>query len=138
MDLISLATGTPRRTVLLALGVVIASLLAAGCESETAAANAVPLTVELHFHGQAKVGQNAAEVHVEDADGKAVAGATVTVEAMMPMHGHGSTETALITDNGDGSYDAFPVTLQMAAAWTVTARATKGDASGEAKVDIKL
>ena len=124
------------------LASLVASLFAmstfAGCAADDTASSAETLTVELHFHQPAKVGHNEAEIHVEDADGKPVIGAVVTVEPMMPMHGHGSTEKAVVTDSGDGSYAAFPVTMQMAGAWTIAVKATKGTASGETKVDVNL
>lgn len=128
-----------RRRVLASL---VASFFAmsalAGCAADDTASSAETLTVELHFHHPAKVGQNEAEIHVENAAGEAVLGAVVTVEPMMPMHGHGSTEKAVVTDSGDGSYAAFPVTMQMAGAWTIAVKATKGTASGETKVDVNL
>lgn len=130
-------TAIPRR-MRTWFGAWTTACLVLGCSAEPADTASGGLEVQLLFDPAAKVGQNEAEIRVKDAEGVAVSGAVVTVEPMMPMHGHGSTEAAVVTDSGDGSYVAFPVTLQMAGAWTITVRATKGALSGETKVDVNL
>ncbi|WP_373044348.1 FixH family protein [Vulgatibacter sp.] len=76
------------------------------------------------------VGQNTLHVQVSDAAGAPVSGAVVRVVPFMPAHNHGSSETPVVTDNGDGSYTATPVTLTMPGTWEVTITAKAGDADG--------
>jgi nitrogen fixation protein FixH len=73
------------------------------------------------------VGQNTMTITVTDQDGKAVTGATITVDPQMPMHGHGSSEAAVVEDQGAGTYRAHPVTFQMPGSWEVTVKATSGE-----------
>lgn len=96
------------------------------------------LVVKASFPSAAKVGQNTLMITVEDSDGQPLSGATVTVDPQMPHHGHGSTETPVVTDKGAGAYEAFPVTLQMPGVWTITINATHGDKTGTQviKVDV--
>jgi len=83
-------------------------------------------------------GQNALMLHVHDDTGAPVPGATITVDPQMPMHGHGSTETAVVTDDGDGVYTASPVTFQMPGAWKVTIDVTAGALSGQLVLDYTV
>ncbi len=96
------------------------------------------LTVSAHFSEAAKVGQNTLMITVKDAASAAVSDATVTIDPQMPAHGHGSSETAVVTDNGDGSYTASPVTLQMSGAWTIGVAASKGADIGTTTFDVSL
>ncbi|MCB9740753.1 MAG: FixH family protein [Deltaproteobacteria bacterium] len=95
-------------------------------------------TVTAAFDEAAKVGKNTMTVTVKDSAGAAVSGAAVTVDPQMPMMGHGSIDTPVVTDNGDGTYKADPVTLQMSGKWVITVKASKGSGSGEATVDQTL
>ena len=67
------------------------------------------------------VGQHHLAITVKNGAGEGLAGAAVTVLATMPTMGHGSTETPVVTDQGGGTYDAYPVTMQMPGAWRVDA-----------------
>lgn len=77
-----------------------------------------------------RVGQNVLNALVLDRDGAPVDGATVTVTAEMPMHGHGSTEHAVVTGGGEGQYTADPVTFQMPGMWQVTVQAKTENDTG--------
>lgn len=78
------------------------------------------------------VGQNTLVFSISDAEGEPVIGATVEVEPFMPHHNHGSTETPVVTDLGDGTYRADPVTFQMPGHWEVRIEAVFGDLIGSA------
>lgn len=96
------------------------------------------LNVEAEFTETASVGQNTLEITVTSGSGAPVPGATVTVDPQMPMMGHGSTEEAEVTDNGDGTYTAFPVTFQMGGPWVVTITAELGDVSAETELSVNV
>ncbi len=132
-------TWTSRRRWLTGLLLVGAAALLPACESEDGTdATTETFTVTAAFDAAAQVGKNTMTVTVKDSAGAAVAGATVTVDPQMPMMGHGSIDTPVVTDNGDGTYKADPVTLQMSGKWTITVKATKGSGSGETTVDQTL
>lgn len=80
--------------------------------------------------------ENTWMVHVKDADGNDVAGATLTVNPNMPEHGHGSTQTTTVTDMGDGMYELKPVYLQMAGYWAVPITVTMGSDTDTAQFDF--
>lgn len=80
--------------------------------------------------------QNTWTVHVKDADGNDVSGATLTVNPNMPEHGHGSTQTTAVTDLGDGMYELSPVYLQMAGYWAIPITVTLGSESDTAQFDF--
>jgi nitrogen fixation protein FixH len=124
------------------LRALLAVLSWTGCDSDeaataTPAATALTVTATL-TPDPPTTGQNAMSVTVKDAAGAPVAGCAVTVDPQMPMMGHGSSETAVVTDNGDGTYAATPVTLQMPGEWVITVTATKGEATGSATVTVTV
>ncbi len=128
---------------IVALAAVVTFSTASACDSDgdddSTPANGTTLTVTSTFTPDPPVsGQNAMTVTVADANGAAVTGCVVVVDPQMPMHGHGSSETAVLTDNGDGTYEATPVTFQMPGAWVVTVTATKGEATGTQKLDVTI
>lgn len=133
---------TTRRRWLAGLLLAGAAALLPACESEDGHdhdhGTTETFTVTAAFDEAAKVGKNTMTVTVKDAAGAAVAGATVTVDPQMPAMGHGSIDTPVVTDNGDGTYKADPVTLQMSGKWTITIKASKGNGSGETTVDQTL
>ncbi len=75
-------------------------------------------------------------VHVKDAQGNNVVGATLGVNPNMPEHGHGSTQTTVVTDMGDGMYELKPVYLQMAGYWAVPITVTMGADTDTAQFDF--
>jgi nitrogen fixation protein FixH len=106
-------------------------LLLAACGSD-----ADDTAGSLHIEAQVdpappRIGRNALHLQVTDAAGDPVEGARVKVRPFMPIHGHGSTETPVVTDHGGGAYTAEPLTLQMPGAWEVTISAAKGGENGE-------
>jgi len=107
-------------------------LALAACGSEDDPSDAGTLAIEAHVEPDPpRVGTNTLHLTIHDADGAPVTGAAVSVEALMPAHGHGSTEKPVITEQGGGAYTAAPLTLQMPGRWEVTIRATAGGESGE-------
>jgi hypothetical protein len=96
------------------------------------------LTVTATFTDAVKTGQNRLHLVLEDQVGRHLAGATFAVVPSMPMHGHGSSETPVVTDLGQGEYEAFPVTFQMPGAWTVAIDATLGDLTTHLDVELTV
>lgn len=80
--------------------------------------------------------ENTWMVHVKDAAGNDVSGATLTVNPNMPEHGHGSSQTTTVTDLGDGMYELSPVYLQMAGYWAIPITVTLGAESDTAQFDF--
>ncbi len=80
------------------------------------------------------VDQNTMDIHVTDSAELGVEGCEITVDPQMPAHGHGSPEVPVVTDQGSGTYKAFPVTLSMPGTWEITVEAEHADtqASGTA------
>ena len=110
------------------------ALLLAACGTEEAPASSGTLHIEARPDPDPpRVGQNALELHVTDADGNPVAGAAVTVDTFMPSMGHGSTEQPQIADEGGGTYRASPLTFHMVGTWQVTVHAAAGGEEGEAR-----
>lgn len=112
-----------------------------GMTSDTGAGDAVAdagdvesaaMTITAALEGaSATVGQNALLITLTDADGMPVSDATIVVDPQMPAMGHGSSEDPVVTNNGDGTYRAFPVTFTMGGPWEVTVTATSGDHTAE-------
>lgn len=122
-----------------ALVVALASAVSA-CGSEAAPAEDLgTLQVSATFGtAAAQVGQNTLTVAAKDPEGAPLLGATVTVDPQMPTHGHGSSETPVVTELGAGLYEAKPVTLQMQGHWVITVRVVSGDAFGVHKLTVDL
>lgn len=123
----------------------LALALATGCAEETGdnggndGGEGTTLTLAAVIEsGTPAVGQNAMIVTITDEAGDAIVGATVTVDPQMPSMGHGSSEVAVVTDNGDGTYRAFPVTFQMGGPWTVTVDAEAGEMTGQLVLDYNV
>ena len=77
-------------------------------------------------------GGNLFDMMIRDAQGEALEGATVTVTAAMPDHGHGSTEDAVVSESGEpGEYHADPVYFQMGGYWSVSVRVEAKDGFDE-------
>jgi len=64
--------------------------------------------------------------------------ATVTaVDATMPSHGdHGMNVTAVVTDNGDGTFSAAPIKLHMPGYWVLHVDVEVGGVEDTAIFDI--
>ncbi len=72
-------------------------------------------------------GENTLDVHLMDADGNALPGATLEVEPWMPGHGHGSPETPSVEEGSDGMYTVSNVVYSMPGHWEVRIDITHGD-----------
>lgn len=117
----------------------LVALLSTGCgNNDTPPIPSGELTFALAFDGAVQVGQNTLRITLKDKTGAAVEGATVTVDPQMPMHGHGSSETAVVTELGQGSYEAFPVTFQMPGMWEITVEATQGGTSASDVIKVTV
>jgi len=99
---------------------------------------AASLALAATFPNAARTGQNHLRLTLEDGAGLGLSGATIAVVPTMPMHGHGSTETAIVTDLGGGEYDAFPVTFQMPGLWKVAIDATLGESSTHLDLNVTV
>lgn len=71
------------------------------------------------------VGNNEWTLSVKDASGNPMPGATVTVFPYMVDHGHPGGRTPVVTDNGDGTYQAIRVNFNMQGYWEVTVTVAK-------------
>jgi hypothetical protein len=71
-------------------------------------------------------GANEMQVHLMDASGEAVTEAKVEVEPWMPGHGHGSPETPVVAEDGDGMYTVTDVVFSMPGHWEVRVDVTDG------------
>ena len=119
--------------------------LAAGCADTDVASGdndageaAASLTIDAAFEATVATGRNTLRVEVTDSAGAPVPAAVVSVEAMMPTMGHGSTEAPVVSALGDGQYAAFPVTFQMRGRWKVVVEATQGDAAGRVELTVSV
>lgn len=96
------------------------------------------LEVSATFAAPVATGQNTLTVTVTEDDGTPVTGATVTVDRQMPSHGHGSSETSVVTELGDGIYEATPVTFQMPGPWVVHVKAVHGTREGLLDLEVTV
>lgn len=97
--------------------------------------------LELHLHlepSPARVGQARLHIHIVDADGANVDGATLEVEPWMPSHGHGSPETPKVVGHGDGMYEAFPITFNMPGPWEIGVKAKTDEDRGSATLEVDV
>jgi hypothetical protein len=58
-------------------------------------------------------------LHVTNASGQAMANLGLSVQTLMPEHGHGSSVTPTITDKGVGDYTVTPLYLFMPGVWRI-------------------
>lgn len=65
-------------------------------------------------------GDNVWMLKVEDDAGNPVDGATITMDATMPDHGHSSTVVPDVASKGGGTYELDPINLFMPGVWQVT------------------
>ncbi|MCP4499290.1 MAG: hypothetical protein GY822_04905 [Deltaproteobacteria bacterium] len=64
------------------------------------------------------VGSSTMQIELYDVD-TGVVGATLSVDPQMPTMGHGSDEVAIVTEIGDGFYEAAPIGFTMPGAWEI-------------------
>jgi hypothetical protein len=72
-------------------------------------------------------GENTWIIEVQDANGAPVQGLTVSVDAYMPQHNHGSPETPVVMPQPDGTFQASHIFLFMTGYWRITITATTQD-----------
>ena len=63
------------------------------------------------------LGQNVGQITVTDGNGQPVDGLTLSLLPWMPSHGHGTSVTPAIIDDGGGVFVANPLYLFMAGEW---------------------
>ena len=68
---------------------------------------------------QPSTGENTLMIHLMDREGNNVEGADLGVEPWMPAHGHGSPETPVVEDLGDGIYEVDNLVYSMPGHWEV-------------------
>jgi hypothetical protein len=83
--------------------------------------------------GGFKKGNNIIFIHIRDANGKAVEGATIGILPWMPEMDHGTPYTSKITDLGGGKYRTN-VPLTMGGLWEITFTITAGDKTDSIKL----
>jgi len=59
-------------------------------------------------------------IRINDASGAPVSHLTLSAVPFMPDHGHGTSVTAQVTSNGDGTYTVTPLYLFMPGVWRIT------------------
>lgn len=97
------------------------------------------LHIDTEWPEAVKTGQNTLKIHLRDHDDAPITGATIVVDPQMPIHGHGSSEDPVVTELGEGNYEAFPVTFTMPGPWVVHVTATAKDEAGQTvERDISL
>lgn len=80
--------------------------------------------------------QNVLRVHVADALGASVAGASLEVEVTMPAHGHRAAAPTVV-ELDDGDYEAAPLNFTMAGTWEVTVAVKKEGRAGAATISVR-
>jgi len=99
----------------------------------------IPMTAKaIYDPAPPKVGRNTMKITLTDANGYGVTGASITLKILMVSMGHGTNEVPKITDNGDGSYKAYPVKFTMPGGWRVTVTAKAGEATATAVVNSEV
>jgi len=78
-------------------------------------------------------------VHVEDATGEAVLGASIAVTGGMPVHDHGlPTEPRVTTELGGGDYRLDGLRFHMAGPWEITFSITAGSSTDTVVIALTL
>lgn len=88
--------------------------------------------------GEPVRGANTIHFVVTDRDGHPVEGANVAVDLFMPTHGHGSSATPVVTELGEGLYEATNVVFQMAGEWHLTVRVQSGAGDDQATFTVDV
>ncbi len=70
---------------------------------------------------------NAWVISVRDQEGDPMLGAELTLDPQMPDHGHGSPREAIVTELGDGQYQAEPISLFMPGFWQIEVAISVGE-----------
>jgi hypothetical protein len=73
------------------------------------------------------MGDNAWTLRIDDADGKPAPGMTVKVVPWMTLHNHGAVKAVIVTDEGDGVYQAKPINANMPGIWDIRVEFPGGD-----------
>lgn len=75
-------------------------------------------------------------VAVSYAEGAAVQGLSIVVDATMPSHGHGMNTAPLVEDRGDGSFFVDGMLFHMTGDWVLTVDVTDGAVTERASFPI--
>jgi len=68
---------------------------------------------------QFSLGDNDWTLSVSGANGDPAAGVAFVVNPWMPEHRHGAVKTVVVTDLGDGKYEAKPINANMPGVWDI-------------------
>lgn len=73
------------------------------------------------------VGDNMVHLELMNAENEPISGATIEVEAFMPMHGHGTPEAPTFSEDGDGLYTISNINYTMPGIWELRIDITSGE-----------
>jgi len=73
------------------------------------------------------MGDNAWTLRVDGADGKPTSGLSFKVVPWMNEHKHGAVKAVIVTDVGDGVYEAKPINANMPGIWDIRVDFPGGD-----------
>ncbi|MCB9640576.1 MAG: FixH family protein [Myxococcales bacterium] len=83
------------------------------------------------------VGENKLHIQVNDAQGQALSGCTLTVQPQMSIHGHGSSQAPVISEEATGHFHV-KVFFQMKGPWEIKVRAEHGELFGEKIMQVDV
>jgi hypothetical protein len=72
-------------------------------------------------------GDNAWTLRIDDADGKPMPGLVFRVVPYMTEHRHGAPKTVIVTEVGEGVYEAKPINANMPGIWDIRVELPAGD-----------
>jgi len=79
------------------------------------------------------------QLHIEDAAGKVVTGASVAVSGGMPLHNHGlPTRPRVTAELGDGDYRLDGMRFHMAGSWEIKLNITVDGATDTVVIKLTL
>lgn len=73
------------------------------------------------------MGDNAWTLRIDGADGKPAPGLVFNVVPWMTEHKHGAVKAVIVTEVGDGVYEAKPINVNMPGIWDIRVEFPDGD-----------
>jgi hypothetical protein len=127
---------------LISIVLVGACLLTGALADETAWVSQRSLFV-VHFQSELEPLQintlHAWQIHIENAAGEAVLGATIEASGGMPLHNHGlPTRPRVTVELGHGDYRLDGMRFHMAGEWQVTLNISAGGATDVVVIALTL
>ena len=130
----------PTHSSLLAVSL---AMLASACSGDTAPPMPISLTLTDGTQGVFApsdvlgVGENMIDVTLMNADGGALTGQTLVVDAFMPAHGHGLRQPPEVHDTGGGHY-MIHIDFHMTGHWDMSVGLGDGDGDGAPAFSVPL